>query len=63
MGVGRRTARLALMDPDTPVWFRLTVDLDTFRVSAVRMIADGHFMSQRFYAFNQPLQIQPPRLP
>ena len=51
------------MDPDTPVWFRLTVDLDTFRVSAVRMIADGHFMSQRFYAFNQPLQIQPPRLP
>jgi copper transport protein len=55
-----RVARLALMDPGTPVWYRLTIDLATHRVVAVRMIADGHFMSQRYHAFNEPLRILAP---
>jgi hypothetical protein len=58
---GRRVAQVALMDPGTPVWFRLQIDMKTFRVSDVRMIADGHFMHQHYYAFNRPLKIEPPR--
>jgi copper transport protein len=57
---GRRLLRLALMDEATPVWYRLTIDPATMRVVRVRMIADSHFMTQRFHAFNRPLSIQPP---
>jgi len=56
----RRVAELALMDSGTPLWYRLTVQLAPLRVVAVRMIAAGHFMHQRFYAFNEPLRIAPP---
>ena len=61
-GTSRAVAEVALMDPDPslPIWFRLRIDLQTRRVLAVRMIAQGHFMTQRFFAFNQPLQIEPP---
>jgi len=58
---GGSIARLALMSPGTPLWYRLTVDLSTFRVTRVRMIAGAHFMSQRLYAFNEPLRIEAPR--
>lgn len=57
---GRRAARLALFDEATPVWYRLTVDLATMRVLHTRMIADGHFMTQRFNGFNEPVSIEPP---
>lgn len=56
----RRIAEVALMDHATPLWFRLWVDLSTMRVHRARMIADGHFMTQRFSRFNQPLTIKPP---
>ncbi len=57
----RRVLELALFDPGTPAWYRLAVDRGTHRVLRVRMIADAHFMRQRFHAFNRPTEIRPPR--
>lgn len=57
-----RTFKLALFDPGTPVWFRLTVERRSLRVLRARMVAGGHFMHQRFFAFNRALTIRPPRL-
>jgi copper transport protein len=57
---GRRLLRLALMDEATPVWYRLWIDPATMRVLRVRMIAEGHFMTQRFHSFNEPVQIESP---
>jgi copper transport protein len=57
---GRRLLRLALMDEATPLWYRLSIDPATMRVVRVRMIAAGHFMTQRLHAFNRPLAIEPP---
>lgn len=58
---GRRVAELALFDSGTPAWYRLTIDRATRRVLRARMIAGGHFMSQRFAAFDAPVRIRPPR--
>jgi hypothetical protein len=57
---GRRVAEVALMDPGTPAWFRLRIDVRSLRVVRVNMIAPGHYMNQRYYAFNRPLTIVPP---
>lgn len=48
------------MDEATPIWYRLRIDLATMRVLRVRMIADGHYMTQRFTSFDEPVSIQPP---
>jgi copper transport protein len=56
----RGVTELALMDPATPVWIRLTVDDRTHRVVRERMISTGHFIRSRFFAFNRPVSIQPP---
>jgi hypothetical protein len=56
----QRLLHLALMDEATPVWYRLWLDPATMRVVRVRMIAEGHFMTQRFHSFNEPLRIEPP---
>jgi len=57
---GRRMAELELMDPATPVWYRLYVDLSTDRVRADRMVTGAHFMDRRYFAFNSPVRIAPP---
>jgi len=63
---GRRIAEVALADippagsPRPPFWFRLSIDVRSMRVLRMRMIAPGHFMNQRYYAFNGPLRIRPP---
>ena len=57
---GQRSAELALMDPGTPVWLRLTVDLATMRATRERMIAQAHYMSRRYFAFNRPVSIRRP---
>jgi copper transport protein len=57
---GRRMAELALMDHGTPVWLRLTVDLETMRAVRERMIAQAHYMTRRYLAFNDPVSIRPP---
>lgn len=58
---GSRVAELALMDPGTPVWQRLIVDLVTDRILRGRLITGGHYMDTRYYDFNAPLDISPPR--
>jgi hypothetical protein len=56
---GRR-AELALMDPGTPIWLRLTLDLRTMRTVRERMITTGHFMTRHYLDFNQPIVVRPP---
>jgi hypothetical protein len=57
---GRRLAVLALMDEGTPVWFRLTVDVDNGRVLDERMIARARFLRTRFVDFGTRFEIAPP---
>jgi hypothetical protein len=59
-GGRRRTAELGLYERGTSVWYRLWIDLRTYRVERLRMIAARHFMDQRFFAFNAPVAIEPP---
>jgi copper transport protein len=56
----RPVADVALMDPATPVWFRLQIELSTGRVLKDRMITKAHFMDRRYFAFNEPIEIKPP---
>jgi hypothetical protein len=51
---------LALADPATPVWIRLTVDPRTGRVLRERLTARARFIDRRFHGFNRPLLIEPP---
>jgi copper transport protein len=44
---------------DLPVWFRLWVAADG-RVLRADMRAPGHFMDQRYFAFDRPNSIEPP---
>jgi hypothetical protein len=55
------TAEIGLFDEGTPVWFRLTVDLSTDRVTAERMIAPARFSTTRFTDFGKRFRIEPPR--
>ncbi len=59
---GRRVARLALFDPATPVWQRLTVDLSSGRVLSGVAISRAHRITQRYRAFNRPVRINPPQI-
>ena len=61
LGERRGVAELALFDEGTPVWFRLTVDVDTHRVTAERMIARARFGSTRFTDFDRRFAIEAPR--
>ncbi len=45
----------------TPVWFRLWID-GTGLVRRAEMRAQGHFMDHRYYDFNGPIRIRPPRV-
>ena len=56
----RWVTELALMDPATPVWFRLVVDDRTGRVLRERMTARAHFMRARYEAFNADLTVKAP---
>jgi hypothetical protein len=56
-------AELALADPATPVWLRLTVDVRTGRVLRERLVARARFIDRRFSDFNAPIRIAPPRGP
>ena len=58
---GRRLAEVALADELTPVWYTLTIELRRMYVVDLRMIAGGHFMDQRYFAFNRPIEIEPPQ--
>jgi hypothetical protein len=44
----------------TPIWFRLWID-DAGLVHRAEMRAQGHFMDHRYFAFDAPFHIVPPR--
>jgi copper transport protein len=60
IGRTRALAVVATMDPGTPAWWRFYIDRRTQRVIRSRLITNGHFMTQRYFAFNQPARIKPP---
>jgi len=62
---GRRIADIALagilpLRVSIPFWFRLRIDLPSMRVLANANDHSGHFMDQRYSAFNVPVRIAPP---
>lgn len=46
-------------DVENPIWFRLWVDAER-TVRRMSMRAQGHFMEQRLFGFDEPLTIEPP---
>jgi putative copper export protein len=57
---GRWLADLALMDPGTPAWTRLLVDLRTMWVIQDRLVTKAHFILHRYFEFNRRLSILAP---
>jgi len=59
---GTDTTILSFFGPlgSAAYWFRLWVD-PTGLVRRTEMRAQGHFMSQRYSAFDAPIAIQPPK--
>lgn len=58
----RRVAEVAIMNGSAPpIWFRLRIDLGSMRTLSDGMITSGHFMARRYFAFNRPVAITPPR--
>lgn len=57
---GRGYAELALMDPGTPVWTRLTVALDDMRVLRELQTTGGHLTTNTYSRFDRPDRIEPP---
>lgn len=63
---GRPVADIALADihPPTaglPFWFRVRIDLRSMLPLSMRMITSAHFMTQRYFAFNASVRVDPPR--
>ncbi|HYT80361.1 MAG TPA: copper resistance protein CopC [Actinomycetota bacterium] len=59
---GVRTTEIAFAGgtSDLPVWFRLWVDTRGL-VHRAEMRAPGHFMDHRYYDFDAPITIEPPK--
>lgn len=53
-------ATIALADPGTPAWWRLWIEIRTGRVLRTKLATPAHFMTQRFFAFNQSLDVTAP---
>ena len=51
---------LTFFDPRLPAWFRLRIEPRTARPRELRMVAPAHFMTDRYSAFDRPLEISPP---
>lgn len=60
LGSGNGVTRIALFDPASPIWQRLEIDRRTKRIVGERMIAGGHYMTRRYYAFDQPPDLEAP---
>lgn len=56
-----QTIRVALMNPAEPVWYELQVDRKSKLVIREKMTSPGHFMKTRYFDFNKPIKIAPPR--
>jgi copper transport protein len=55
-------ADLATLQPQgsLPVWLRLRIHTGDGRLVGLRMITDGHFMTQRYLDFNRAAPVTPP---
>jgi copper transport protein len=56
----RRVAEIALMDPGTPAWIRMWIDLQTKRVVEDRLVAKGSAWRQRYSRYDRAVSIRPP---
>jgi hypothetical protein len=57
----KRNVVVSFLEPRSPAWFTITFDRKTLRPQTLQMTAAGHFMHQRYMAFNAPLKIEPPQ--
>lgn len=57
---GRRVAELALFDYGYPVWYRLVVDLGDHRVRRATLLTPDNLIEDRYFAFDEPLEIRRP---
>lgn len=58
---GRRIARLAFLDHGYPVWYTLDVDLASGRALRASLVTPDNRIEQRYFGFNAPTEIAPPR--
>ncbi len=58
---GRPVWRISFYDPRTPAWFLVSIDKRTLRTLDLHMIANAHFMHDRYGPFNAPTKIVPPK--
>jgi hypothetical protein len=61
LGQSGGVARIALMDPGTPVWVRLWIEHRTGRVLREELVAPARLIVHRFHAFDRPVTIRAPR--
>jgi putative copper export protein len=57
---GRPVAEVAMMDPGTPVWVRLSVDVERGLVLRERLVTRSRLVVHRFFGFGAPVTIEPP---
>jgi copper transport protein len=55
------TKTITFVDPTTPEYFEVVVDVHTLLPRSVHMTAASHFMVDRYIRFNAPRAIYPPR--
>ncbi|MEP6811742.1 MAG: copper resistance protein CopC [Actinomycetota bacterium] len=55
------TKTITFVDPTTPAYFQVVVDVHTLLPRSVNMTAAAHFMVDRYIRFNAPRAIFPPR--
>ena len=51
---------VAFVRPDVSTWFRLWVGVDDGLVRRLEMTTQGHLMTHRYRAFNEPVDVEPP---
>jgi copper transport protein len=56
----KETKTLTFVDPTTPAYFQVVVDVHTLLPRSVQMTAAAHFMLDRYIRFNAPRAIYPP---
>jgi hypothetical protein len=56
-----QTKTITFVDPTTPAYFEVVVDVHTLLPRSVSMTAAAHFMVDRYIRFNAPRAIYPPR--
>jgi hypothetical protein len=57
---GRSVAEVAMMEPGTPVWVRLSVDVESGLVVHERLVTRSRLVTHRFFGFGAPVTIEPP---